>query len=268
MKSFRKSCLFIVLFGFCFFNAWAQDNFSGDSQPFLSPEQLEQFQNNSLPAEQKSRKTLKTQYRNVNFIDLRSIDATAVVDSGYSGEQGNFDSINGYSFGLTWEFPILTRQLGGDTPILKARAGKTEIKASEMEDSNIQLSESSEKFVDSLGVSEVYTVGLGVGYCYHVGFDCMYAMYNTYLTGQMTAVENDGTVSTVPTQLKGISVGMTSSFETALGIEMTVGLEYSLLTHSTPLYDDQNLNTFSLVFGLGFLDQSRYLNMQEIEFVE
>ncbi len=93
-------------------------------------------------------------------------------------------------------------------------------------------------------------------------------MYNTSLTGQLTAVEDDGTVSTVPTQLNGVSLGMTSSFETSIGVEFTLGMEYSVLNHITPVGEDQQINTLSLVLGIGFLEQSRYLNMREIEFVE
>lgn len=72
----------------------------------------------------------------------------------------------------------------------------------------------------------------------------------------------------VPTQLSGASLGMTSSFETSPGIETTLGMEYSMPTHSTPVADEQKIDTIGLVLGLGFRDQSRYLNMRGIEFAE
>lgn len=267
-----KSTIIITLIAFISFfvvnDLYSQTSQKRNEKSFLSPESLEKFQNEELPTDERDSKTFRNMYRNVNFIDFRGLELTTVAHSGFSGEKENFESLTGYNLGMTWEFPILSRKLGGDTPILKARMGKTEIKSSDELSSNVKVSSSSDKFVESLGVSEIYTIGFGAGYCYHVGFDCVYAMYNTYLTGQLTTVEDDGAISTVPTQLKGMSLGMTSSFETFLGLELTLGMEYSILTHSTPISDDQNINTFAIVFGLGFLEQSRYLNMQKIEYTE
>jgi len=261
-----------VIFIISSVSIYSQDNndssASSDEKSFVSPRKLEKLQNEELPAEKRDSQTLRYMYRRVNFIDMRSIDATVVMNSGFSDEKRNFDSLSGYNFGLTWEFPILAKKLGGDTPILKARFGKSEIKSTDSLSEAVQVSSVSENFVESLGVSEVYTVGFGGGYCYHIGFDCVYVMYNTYLTGQLSTIEDDGSVSTVPTQLKGLSLGMTSSFETFLGVELTVGMEYSVLTHSTPISADQQINTLSLVFALGFLEQSRYLDMRQIDFVE
>lgn len=261
-----------VLLLFSFTSVYSQENQKSSGsvvkKSFLSPEKLEELQNKDLPAERRDSRTLSKLYRRVNFIDLKAVDTTIVMNSGFADEKENFDSLSGYNLGLTWEFPILAKKLGGDTPILKARFGKSEIKSSGNLSNNIQVSNLSTKFVESLGISEIYTVGFGAGYCYHIGFDCLYGLYNTYLTGQLSTVDDNGMVSTVPTQLRGFSLGMTSSFETQLGIELTLGMEYSILTHSTPISQDQQINTFSLVLALGFLEQSRYLDMRQIDFVE
>ena len=199
---------------------------------------------------------------------MRSLDFTVVAHSGFTGDKNNFDSASGYTGGLTWEFPILARTLGGGTPIFKARAGKTEIKSTSQVASDTETNAEASEFIESLGVSEVYTVAVGAGYCYHVGFNCMYGMYNTYLTGQLSTVKEDGEIATVPTQLTGYSIGMISTFDVFLGIELSLGMEYSMLEHLTTIYEPQRINTFSVVVGIGMIEQSRYMNMEKIEFIE
>ncbi|MDT8446643.1 MAG: hypothetical protein RRB13_07060 [bacterium] len=257
--------------------AYAQDRLNNNGSDVLigdevenslfSPKKIETFQNQDRTAKQKDARTLKSMYGNVNLIDLRSFDAGFIASSGFTGEKNNFETISGYNFGVTWEFPVLMKALEGGTPILKARAGKTEITSASSVDSTI-VDSSLKSFVDTLGVSQLYTVAVGGGYCYHVGFDCVYAMYNTYLTGQLSTVNSDGSVSTVPTQLTGISFGTSSTFDVSLGIELTIGMEYSMLTHATPVSSDQNINALSINFGLGAVSQPRYVNMRPIEYVQ
>lgn len=237
------------------------------NESVLSPEELKRLQNAEITSQKKDSATLKQMYRDVNFVDVRNIELSVIADSGFSGNQNNFDQVSGYSFGVTWEFPILAKQLGGGTPILKARAGKTEISSSGDVQEGTSIASSSKK-IDSLGSSEVYTVSAGAGYCYHVGFNCLYGLYNNYLTGQLSSVEEDGTVSSIPTQLTGYTVGMSSTFELFLGMEFTLGMEYSVLNHVTSIYDTQEIKTMSVVFGFGLVGQSRYMDMQPIEFVE
>ena len=258
-------------------SVYAQDNLvvneeeslAGDTveDSVLSPNSIESFQNKERSAKRKDARTVRSMYGNVNFVDLRSFDAGFIVSDGFVGDKNNFESISGYNFGATFEFPVLMKAMEGGTPILKARAGKTEITADNS--SNASAVDSSlANFVDALGVSQVYTVAFGGGYCYHVGFNCVYGMYNTYLTGQLSTVNDDGSVSSVPTQLTGYSIGTSSTFDISLGIELTIGMEYSILAHATPIFDTQNINTLSINFGLGAVNQPRYVNMRPIEYVQ
>lgn len=265
--------LLLPAFFICFSSLlFAQD--SGEPLPsevvegsVLSPNSIRDFRDTEKKPIKKDRKTLKNMYGDINFIDLRSAGLVTTISSGVDGDKNNFDSLSGYSAELTWEFPVLAKRFSGNTPILKFRTGKSELKMDTPNES-ISVSDKASEFVDTLGVSEVYTIGVGGGYCYHTGFNCVYGMYNTYLTGQLSTVKKSGEVSTVPTQLNGFTFGMTSTFDVSLGIEVTVGMEYSMLTHRTPLFDDQKINSLSLVFAMGMVSEPRYTYMDQIEYVE
>jgi len=234
----------------------------------LSPQAIEKFQNQEVSPERKDSRTLKRMYGGVNFIDLRSFEITKIVDSGNLGKDNDYGGMEGFSAGVTWEFPVLARNLGGGTPIIKLRAGKTDIKLAEQAPAISEVDENLEGFIESLGVSEIYTVSAGLGYCYHTGFNCIYGLYNSYLTGQLSTLDSDGKISTVPTQLTGATIGMSSTFDILLGTELTFGLEYSVLEHNTPVHKPQLVNAASVVIGLGFVNESRYNNMRPIELVQ
>jgi len=236
------------------------------AQESLSPQNIRKFRDQKSSSSPKDTKTIRRMYGDIDFVDLRSFGITSIVSSGIDGEKNSFSAMKGYSADLTWEFPILMQRWGGNTPILKFRIGKSEINIDT--DDKVKISEKSSEFIDTLGVSEVYTIGFGAGYCYHSGFNCIYGLYNSYLTGQLSTVKDSGEVSTVPTQLTGATVGMSSTFDLFLGIEFTLGMEYSTFKHATPLFDEQRINTFSIMVALGLVEQSRYSYMDPIEFID
>ena len=231
----------------------------------LSPQEMEAFQNKQPQPAPKDPNTLKEMYKSVNFIDLRSVDATLIVDSGIVGDQNSFESVQGHTVGMTWEFPIFSKPLGGNLPIFKLRIGKAEIKFKEGDSQKLKDASSLEHFVDSLGVSKIYMLGAGIGYCYHGSFNCLYGIYNSHLTGQFSGVDSKGEVISTPTQLDGFSIGMTSTFDIVLGVEVTVGMEYSKFKHISTISDPQRINTLSVVLGLGFMDQPRSSNSPSTE---
>jgi|GEM_PF-3534638 len=249
--------------------------FSDESQPTISskviresavsPEKLENFQNINKGPVIREDNTIKTLYENVDFIRLRSVETAFIVNSGTSEEKAHFSSVKGFSIGGNLEFPVLTNYLNGGTAIAKLRMGKTTIDINNTSD--VEEDESLEEFADNLGASELYNIGFGGGYCYHAGFNCVYALYNTSLTGQLTDSDIDNNISAIPTKLNGITLGVSSTFEVGLGLELTAGMEYSLMTHKIPREEDHRFNTLGLVFALGFIEESRYKKSRYIQFV-
>ena len=240
----------------------------------LSPDALRGLQEKEKKTKV-DRVTVKELYGDIDFISVRSFDFGYVFDYGFKNYDPNstrfeknlqVSKVEGYNFGVVWEFPILRKTLGGSSPMIKASAGKKIISFQSDSTGDASTSTNSETtFVDALDKSEVYTVAIGGGYCFNIGFNCAYAMYDNYLTGQMSVQESDGSIATVPTQLTGFTLGLSSIFEVTLGIEVGFALEYSMLTHKTPVTDSQQFNTVALVISLGLNSHSRFLDMGEIE---
>ena len=83
MKPTKLFILSLLFTAFIFFWSGTTQAANSKNSSFpLSPQKLEKFQNEELPAEQKDSRTIRTLYRNVNFIDLRGIEATTVMNSG------------------------------------------------------------------------------------------------------------------------------------------------------------------------------------------
>ncbi len=197
--------------------------------------------------------------QNPDYIAFRSLDFGFVVNSGSLDSEDKFESMSHWNAGITWEFPFVAKRLGGGTPILKVRAGRADIRLDDEAAETTTISENREAFIDSLGVSELYTIGIGGGYCYHKGFNCLYGIYTDFLTGQLSTVDEEGRTTVVPTQLRGFTVGMSSTFEVIRGAEMTLGWEYSIYEHVTTFDDPEEINGLALVVGMGFQEIPRPL---------
>lgn len=231
----------------------------------ISPQKVRDFQDKEKPPIVREDATIKGLYQGVKFVRLRSLESVFIVNSGTTEEKPHFSSVKGFSVGANVEFPISAKYFSGGTPLAKVRMGKTTIDVADAADIE---GDNTDEFSDALGASELYTVGFGGGYCYHTGFNCAYALYNTSFTGQLANSDGNNSISAIPTKLKGVTLGMSSTFDVGLGLELSAGMEYSMMKHLIPTEEAHKFNTLGLVFALGFVEESRYKQARNIEFIK